>query len=283
MMRIWQRLLDFYLDSSIHVGIEVCCFVMITFLSFNIPFHLNFLGFVFFGTITGYNFIKYAGVARLHHRSLTRNLKTIQIFSFFCFLGFVYFAWHTDSGVLWLSLFFGLFTIFYAIPFLSGKSLRNIKGIKVFVIAFVVTGLTMFIPVTQFSLDPKFAPMGELEVILSLVQRFVFIIALLIPFEIRDLEVDHAELGTIPQKIGVRKAKVLGMALLAVFLFLEAFKPLLSVAKGISTIIIGGISAGFIVYSNQKQSKYYASFWVEAIPIFWFMILWILCSINLPE
>ncbi|HET8810416.1 MAG TPA: hypothetical protein VFM65_09160 [Flavobacteriaceae bacterium] len=268
-MRFLKPLFDFYLNSSIHVGIEVCCFVLITCFRFELPLDQNFLGFVFFGTITGYNFIKYAGVAKLHHRSLATHLKLIQVFSFFCFLALVFFVFQLSLQTLFFAAFFGLFTVFYAVPVFPGKkNLRNLKGIKIFVIAFVVAGLTVFVPFVNHHMSVDFSIW---EVFL---QRFLFIIAVLIPFEIRDLDFDEAELGTIPQKIGERNAKILGVFLLVAFVGLEFLKPETIVAGTVSTVVIGLVSAGFILFSRRHQSEYYASFWVEAIPIFWALLFW---------
>ena len=82
-MQVLRTIFSFYINSSIHVALAVCALVGVTWLTYGISYNLSLLGFVFFGTITGYNFVKYAGVARFHHRSLTDALKVVQIFSFF--------------------------------------------------------------------------------------------------------------------------------------------------------------------------------------------------------
>lgn len=270
-MSVLKKIFDFYINSSIHVGIEVSCFVLVTYLQFEITFDPNFLAFVFFGTITGYNFIKYAGTAKLHHISLEEHLKVIQLFSFFCFLALVYFSLALRFETLAWTGFFGLFTVLYALPvFPHKRNLRSFKGVKIFVIAFVVAGLTAISPLIENQ------SMVGTTAWLVMLQRVAFIIAVVIPFEIRDLKYDKAELGTIPQEIGERNAKFLGYGLLLVFLLIEFFKKGTSEAEWISAILISGVSAGFIFFSTKNQSKYYASFWVEAIPIFWFVIFWLL-------
>ena len=86
-MQVLKRLFDFYINSSIHVALAVCGLVWVTLLNFNVGADLDFLYFIFFATVTGYNFVKYFGLAKFHHRSLASWLKYIQIFSFLCFLG----------------------------------------------------------------------------------------------------------------------------------------------------------------------------------------------------
>lgn len=268
-MSLLKKIFAFYIDSSLHVAIEVCCFVAITYLQFQLNTDWSFLAFVFFGTITGYNFIKYAGKARLQHRSLAKNMRIIQLFSLGCFVALVYFSLKlsTDS-LLWIG-FFGLFTIFYAVPiFPSKKNLRSVHGIKIFIIAFVVTGLTVIVPLVQQEISLK----PELGWIF--VQRIAFIIAVIIPFDIRDLDQDISELGTIPQQIGAKNAKILGVLLLGIFVAMEFLKTGNALSEIVSAVVISLISTGFIVCSTKYQNQYYASFWVEAIPIFWFLIFW---------
>ena len=84
-MKFFKLFFNFYINASIHVAIAVYTFVRVTEQYFELDYQEYFNYFIFFATITGYNFVKYAGVAKLHHRSLTEDLKIIQIFSFFIF------------------------------------------------------------------------------------------------------------------------------------------------------------------------------------------------------
>lgn len=267
-MKFIKSVFDFYISSSIHVAIEVCCFVLLTCFQFHIKYDPVFLAFIFFATITGYNFIKYAGVAQLHHLSLTKNLKLIQVFSLLSFLALVYLTFKLPFKTLLMLAFFSVFTVFYALPiFPKKKNLRSIKGIKIFVITIVVTGVTVIVPLIHHKLAIGF------DAILTFIQRMAFIIAVIIPFEIRDLKFDKVDLGTIPQKVGVKKTKFLATGLLTFFFLMELLKSVSAPAEIISVAIISLISAGFIWFSSQNQPKYYCSFWVEGIPILWLGIL----------
>ena len=100
------------------------------------------------------------------------------------------------------------------------------------------------------------------------------VLVLLIPFEIRDLAYDKPELKTIPQRIGVTKTKVFGSFLVLFFFFLTFLKDEITelelIAKGIFFLILGGL----MFVTKRNQSKYFASFWVEVIPIFWWFVIW---------
>src|SRR5690606_31046439 len=117
-MTFLKQLFNFYINSSILGALSVLSLHLITIWEHQIPSDADVLCFVFFSSITGYNFVKYFGVAKFHHRSLATWLKAIQVFSFFSFLMLCYYTLklHTAS-LLWV-VGFGLITFLYAIPLL---------------------------------------------------------------------------------------------------------------------------------------------------------------------
>lgn len=267
-MRSLKTFFEFYINSSIHVALAVVSLSITSFFYFKIPVDLNLLIFVFFGTITGYNFVKYAGIAKMHHRSLAPSLKLIQIFSFFCFLALVWSLFKVEGEVLVWTAFFGICTLLYALPvFSKRRNLRSISGIKIFIIALVWAGVTVILPVVsaKFSLN--------VYVLVEFLQRFLLVLVLILPFEIRDLKYDLQQLGTIPQKVGVTKTKILGYTLLLLMLGLEFFKQHTRGATWTAFMLMLVIAAVFIWRSRERQSKYFASFWVEGIPILWLLFL----------
>lgn len=277
-MQVLKQILNFYIHSSIHVAVSAVSLTWITFLEFHMPCDSYLLLVVFFASITGYNFVKYFGIAKFHHRSLAGWLKAIQIFSLFCFifLGYCALQLHVDA-ILFIGCL-GLATFLYAIPFLptyfyldDKQNLRNIGGLKVYIIALVWTGVTVCLPIINNE-----QAIGEATIITG-IQRFIFIIALMIPFEIRDLKYDSLKLATLPQKMGVRQTKGMGMLLLVLFFFLEFFKHETSYEILIITGLIAFIISVFIIYSKKEQGKYYCSFWVESIPIIW-LLFWLVFS-----
>src|SRR5690606_24706203 len=116
-------------------------------LEYNLTVPKVLWAFVFFGAITGYNFVKYAKIARLHHRKLANSLKTIQIFSAVCFVLLLYTVFCLPSNVLLIAIGCGLPTFFYAVPIIRHKNLRSLTGIKIFIVAFVWAGITVLVPV----------------------------------------------------------------------------------------------------------------------------------------
>jgi hypothetical protein len=273
-MKLLKQLFHFYINSSIHVALSVFSLSWISLIEFHIPFDTYVLCFVFFSTITGYNFVKYFGVAKFHHRSLATWLKAIQVFSFFSFLIVWYYLFKLNTTTSIYIVGFALITFFYAIPFLPKRlfidnhyNLRSISGLKVYLIALVWSGVSVFLPLinNNYFID--------LDVVITGIQRFLFIIVLMLPFEIRDLQYDSLKLATIPQKIGVRWTKIIGVLLLLFFWILEFFKNNLILDNLIVLGLIALITMLFVLVCKKNQGRYYSSFFVEGLPILWLIML----------
>ncbi|WP_299111859.1 hypothetical protein [uncultured Winogradskyella sp.] len=277
-MQILKRIFNFYLNSSIHVAFAAAALTWVTFIELDFTYNRNLLAFVFFGTITGYNFVKYFGLAKFHHRSLAVWLKVIQVFSLLAFLAMCYFAFYLEVETLILIGVLGVVTFFYAIPvmipkkylFDDHKNLRQIGGLKVYVIALVWTFTSVFLPIINNDVTLN------ADVVILAIQRFYFVLVLMFPFEIRDLIYDSLKLATIPQKIGVKKTKVIGVLLLILFVLLDYFKDVVNEKILLSTMIIALITLVLLLFSNKNQSKYYSAFWVESLPIMWLVVLLLL-------
>ncbi|WP_055442912.1 hypothetical protein [Lacinutrix himadriensis] len=273
-MRIVKHLFDFYINASIHVALSVYALTWITLIEFGVSFDETVLCFNFFATITGYNFVKYFGLARFHHRSLASKLKAIQIFSLICFIALCYYAFQLEVKTWLYILLLGAITFFYAIPFLprnifvdSNQNLRQISGLKIYVIGLVWSAVTVLLPIV----DNEIAI--TTDILITTLQRFVFVLVLMIPFEIRDLQYDSLKLSTIPQRIGIRKTKGIGVFLLVIFFFLEFFKDQTNRSNVFVLVMITLITLLFVLFSKKQQATYYSSFFVEGLPIIWLILM----------
>ena len=170
----------------------------------------------------------------------------------------------TILGVLVLFALTGL----YAIPVLPHtKKFRDFGGFKIVSVAMVWAGITVIIPFLDINLPLTW------DVWVETIQRFILVLILLIPFEIRDLKYDSPELKTLPQRYGVTKSKIIGAFGVLIFFLLIYLKDTITtidiVAKGILFLTLG-----ILMYvTKRNQNEYFASFWVESIPIFWYVIL----------
>lgn len=272
-MKRIQQVFDFYINSSMHVALAVFSMSWVTLIEFDLPFDENVLHFIFFATITGYNFVKFFGIAKFHHRSLAKWLQLIQLFSLLCFILMCYFAFQLQQKVIFYIAAFGVVTFLYAIPFLpkhlfidQQRNLRNIGGLKVYVIALVWAGVTVCLPLLNN--DYHF----DSDVWITTLQRFLLVVVLMLPFEIRDLQYDSLRLSTIPQTIGVKPAKIIGVLLGILFFSLELLKDNMDQKQLLIYLLITIIALLFLVFAKKNQNNYYSSFWVESVPIIWLLL-----------
>jgi len=259
------------------VALAVCSLLWITVIEFNLELNTNLMLFVFFASITGYNFVKYFGLAKFHHRHLANWLKLIQLFSLFSFAGLCYFGLQLEFKTLVYIAGFGVVTFLYAIPFLpkrifleEGNNLRAISGLKIYIIAFVWVGITVVLPVVD-----QGYPL-ELDIIITVIQRYLYVLVAMLPFEIRDMQFDNLKLSTIPQQIGVNRTKHVGALLLIAFFIMEFFKDETSIVQFVILAVVSLVLGLFLMFSQIKQRQYYSSFLVEGIPVFWLAIMLLL-------
>lgn len=265
-MKFLKRVFAFYINASIHVALAVLSLLAITVLEYHLVIPIELWLFVFLGALTGYNFVKYAKVAGLHHRSLTNSLKTIQIFSGICFVFLAFIAFKLSIQTLMITAAFGLATFFYAVPFVRHKNLRNFSGLKIFVVAFVWAGVTVIVPVVASDATIS------INILLTFLQRILIVVALILPFEIRDVPYDALNLKTLPQQVGVKSTKLIGEGVLLLCLVFEFFKVNSEVAYIISLLVFCSVLGWILVISKTEQSRYFSSFWVEGLPILWYLL-----------
>ena len=269
-MVLFKKIIDFYVDSSIHVALAAYAFIRMTMLLLNISYDESVACFGFYGTITAYNCIKYFLFFIQREEQITIKLKLIFVISLISCSASIYYYFQLETISKLLSLFAFCIALIYGFSLFGGlKAARNWIGFKVFLVVFSWTIITFLLPVVNAKLE------FTQGLILFGIQRFVLIYALMCVFEIVDLQFDAISLQTIPQRIGVKQTKLVGFAFLTVFLILEFFVT--NQFTRIDVFFVGLIAV-FIYFSNRNRSKYYSNFWVESIPIFWWIALLLFVS-----
>ena len=266
-MTIIKKIFDFYLDASIHVALAIFSLVHVTALTLNINVPLELYFFIFFGSISCYNFVKFGVEAEKYILVANTYHKNIQFFSFGCLLVAGYQLFFLSERV-----FIGLFILaaitgLYALPVLpKNKNFRSFSGLKILIVAAVWAGATVILPAISVLDDISW------NVKVEALQRFLFVLILLVPFEIRDLKYDSATLKTLPQRVGVKGAKIIGYSWTILFYAATFLKTDLDTAHIIVKTILFLVLMLMIFKTKLDQQKYFSSFWVEAIPLFWWLL-----------
>ena len=252
-MKILKSIFDFYIKASIHVAVAVFSLVQITKIALNITTAANLSYVVFFGTIIGYNFLKYGNLFAIKKYTF-KNKTAIFITSLLASFGMIFYFLQLSNEVKLALCQIGILVLLY--PFF-----RKYGIFKMFIVAFCITFITVYVIAIQDKTQTIYV-----------LQRFFIVICLLIPLEIVDLEIDAKSLITLPQIIGTKKTKLFGYFLLLNCFLLDLFYAELKINVIINTFILSVIAL-FIFFSNSNKSKYFTSFWVESIPILWWLLL----------
>ncbi len=264
MIKIISFFFKFYINASIHVALAVYALLYVFVLNHQLVYDENLMYTVFYGTITGYNFVKYAPIAKLHHRSLTKSLRLIQLFSLICFGALLYYAKALPIKTLLVFLSGFVLVLVYAVPLIKGENLRSKGKVKIYLVAFCWALSVIVAPTIHFGVAIS------VSFFLEVLQIFILVVALVIPFDIRDLEFDNKLLETLPQIMGTRKAKLLAVVLLV---FYAAIEVLLQTAYWWISIVAALVTSTLILKMPKRTIKYYCSFGIESVPIFKLLLL----------
>ena len=211
-MAIFKKIIDFYIDSSIHVALAAYAFIQITIQGLNISYDDSVSYFGFFGTITTYNGIKYFYFFEQRPTKIALKFKLIFALSLVSFFVSIYYFLQLEPFSKLVSFFAFCIALLYGFSFIERlKAARNWIGFKVFLVVLSWTTITFLLPVVNAKVD------FLQDAFLAGLQRFFLIYALMCVFEIVDLQFDAISLQTIPQRIGVIRTKLVGFIFLIIF------------------------------------------------------------------
>lgn len=269
-MSLIKKCFSFYVFANIHVGLAAFCLTKITMTAYKIE-NDSLAYFVFFSTILLYNYIRVVRLDKINSMIgnwFRSNKWSLIILNSLCLIAMLYLSLFFNFSDLFALLPFFLLSIFYVIPMPSKiKGFRQIPGLKLIIIAFAWAGVTVYFPLYA-------AQLLESEgVWIMFLQRFLFVMAITIPFDIRDMRLDLPDLKTLPQLIGVGYSKALAIMLIVVFELLEYYSMVDFGMSFTVTSIISIFSISLILGAGERQHRFYSSFWVESIPIVWYGLL----------
>lgn len=287
--KIGLSVLDFLLFSNFFIAICAVAQGLVTYHLLRARPSEHVLAFLFFSTLMIYNLAVLLSTPKAPEQSPFKRVRWIfshhrftistTLISALCLipLGLLYLSFESKL----LMGFVGLLAVAYNIPFLTlnGKKigLRNIPGIKLFLIAFVWASSCVLLPIVELeSLHQIQVPLSE--TVLLVAKRFLFICAITIPFDIRDLFQDKLyELKTIPVILGEKTTWFFCQALLAIYLLL-----LVLFTKAINLDVIGLtltiLLTGWLIFkSNFKRNEYYYFFYLDGTMLLQYLIL-VACS-----
>ena len=224
--------------------------------------------FVFFATIFTYNFQRIVRISKSqkHNRKdwTQKNKFLIYLVMIISSVISLYFFSKFKTNTQIAIIFSGIISVLY--PF----GLRTIPFSKIFIISLIWTTSTMLLLILEEEI------IFSSNVIAHQLSRFLFVFAICIPFDIRDIKYDNIKLKTIPIVFGVLRSKLISFICLLFAIIISTFQywnNKLSVGFFIAISLSCIVSSIVIKKSNEKKSDFFFSFWIESLSILLYLFL----------
>ncbi|MEX0965647.1 MAG: UbiA family prenyltransferase [Bacteroidia bacterium] len=185
-------------------------------------------------------------------------------------------AWFLNTEALIVLAVLAFISVAYSIPIVKAKTMRlkQIGLLKIFLIAFVWSTSTTIVPILNN--DPEFIN-GEVFSLWS--QHFLFIFALSLPFDIRDLHPDElAKVRTVPGRIGIRLTLLMALLMLILFAVLVVLQFGHEFFALALPQIIAAVYLAIIKWKPKRPEQYY-TFWLDGgvvvLPVLVLLFSWL--------
>lgn len=258
-----DKVLNFISFSNGWIAIAALLQTVLTYLLSKEIISYSVLGFVFSSTLFTYNFLRILKLKSIlpelyseQMKWVSKSLKWITLLLIFSILGVMVLFFYLSLHQQLILMISGIIVIGYNLPLTGSKvTLRKIPFLKSFLIAGVWTFVTYLLPLShsQFSF-----PADEF------LMRFLFVFAISIPFDIRDLKYDDPKMKTIPQVFGKTGGVLFGIillggsSLLTYYIYPNYFIPLL-----LSNLVTSVI----LLFSIKEKDDLFYSIMVDGMLI----------------
>jgi 4-hydroxybenzoate polyprenyltransferase len=264
---IFKQFYYFLINSNVYISLAAVLLTVQAQIQLGMrPQWHPYLFIIFFATMLEYNFhrlitlwVRKDILADEKYTWLRNNITAFYVLIIFSVAGFFAALVFAKTQVIVTLLPIGLITIFYSLPIFKSQKklfrLREISILKIFLISTIWALSTVLLPVIQS--DKKF---DETNILLMLAERTLFVFAITIPFDIRDIESDKsAGLKTIPSLIGEKNAMRLAKFSLLLFVLLCLIHYIkMPLAYTLPALIISAITTLFFITNEKiKKTTYY--------------------------
>jgi 4-hydroxybenzoate polyprenyltransferase len=159
----------------------------------------------------------------------------------------------------------------YTIPCIPWKGgflrLRDVPGLKIFLISLVLGLTTVLLPVMSYNTPGN---LFSAPIMFVFFRRLFFIFAITVPFDVRDMKYDREnKVQTLPVVFGEKASCQVALASLGIFALLAflqfVFVPGTRWQYIIALLLSAAISARMIVHSGKVNRAFFYSFNLEGM------------------
>jgi 4-hydroxybenzoate polyprenyltransferase len=281
MKKTFYQLLNFLLFSNIFISLGAVAQGLFTYKLLGLTPSPLVCSFLFLATLSTYNLSILVNKPKDFLNSKYKRVRwiftnyrlniSITIISSLALIP-LFFMLNFASQIL--MVFLGLLSIFYSLPLFSVDNhifcLRNISGLKLFLIAFVWSFSIVWLPI----LDANIL-IAHREIIILVAKQFIFLTAITLPFDIRDLFEDKASnLKTLPTMFGAKKSYLFSLVLLILYVILLLCSNLDHFNSHFWGSIVSVVLAALIIWrSKTSRTEYHYFLFLDGVLIAQYLLL----------
>ena len=268
-----NRILYFFINTNIFVSISTFCLYKISELLFGFQNYKIGL-FVFFSTLFAYNYMRLP----LFFQEDDSNSYSTDYYQksiyFFLFISAIFIIFLSSSLELkFIQLLFPPILISIIYPLLikinnRQYGIRNIPFFKIFLISFTWSYVTLLLPALYYNIQLDYFLLS------SFFERFLFVLAIAIPFDIRDYHSD--KIRTIPNTIGVINSKIFAwfcLLLIQILLIIHVIQSNIVIPIFLGLFLSIEICSLVIYLTNTERSSFFYSILVESLSLVMYLLV----------
>ena len=276
---IFERTADFLIYSNLFIALCALGYTLSAYVIFDMPLRLDGLAALSFGgTLALYLALRLHSARQLRGKEFTERLVWVDRNRSLSWVLFGTGVALAIKGLIdtplevWIALApAALFALLYGLPFLPlppRYRLRHRNYLKIFLIAGVWAWMASVLPYVLYrqptwSPGPTHVMIPQAHAVWLFVSRFLFVVGITLPFDIRDIETDRVfHLSTVPMALGVP-----GSILLSRILLFSSWVLLLPVLGPQPSFWLMGILVAFTIwtvgFSATTKNEYLYLGWLD--------------------
>jgi len=286
MIKYFQKPLDFLLFSNVFISLGALAQGLVTYHLLGFSPSWMVLAFLFFSTLLTYNFSILIQQPKNPETSEYRRVRWIFKnynlnlgITVLAMLALIPLFFMLSFKSQLLNIFLGILSLGYAMPVFRSKTnkkfgLRNIPAVKLFLIALVWTLSSVMIPFFELEQSQNIQlPFHDL-MILNL-KRFLFLVAITIPFDIRDMFQDKiVALKTIPVIFGEKKAYLFCQVMLLTYVVLLFFFRNRGFDADFFGLGITAVLTGWLIFKSKwRKNEYYYFLYLDGTLVLQYVMI----------
>jgi len=285
MKKTFYSVFDFLLFSNIFMSLCAVAQGLLTFYLIGAKIVFPVIGLLFTSTLGIYNFSILATKTGdpLNSRYLRvrwffshyRLMVTLTIVSLLSLIP-LFVLLSMESRIL--LIFLAIISFFYSIPlFTIGDQkfgLRHIPWLKQFMISLVWTMSIVLLPILEAQ-HFHLTSISLRDTTILIAKRFLFIAALTIPFDIRDLFDDRKSgLKTVPTVMGEKNAYLFCQVLLGGYVVLLLLFKNHSINHNFWALTASVVLTGWLIFKSKwEKNEYYYFFYMDGVLIVQYVLV----------